>query len=192
MDRTVLLAKVYGSTPAIDQGRKWLDTDGLEHEGRINYRKGLTLGLEAFWEAQSRADGDLRTLFSAEYTFLTQEREVCSPQDTKAKTSLAKALQEFGEAFLALEVLQDAERYQSAANTYSTRPEFRYKEMPKDAFHVACAGHRARIDNILKVPGINLLEKDLLKQRHANRKTAQSVYLEMQKKVLVINHESAT
>jgi hypothetical protein len=56
--------------------------------------------------------------------------------------------------------------------------------MPKDAFHVACAGHKARLDNILKSPGINLLEKELLKQRQANMITAQSVYLEMQKKLL--------
>jgi hypothetical protein len=186
LDRTGLLDKINDSASAIDQGRKWLDTDGFEHEGRINYRKGLSLGLEAFREAQARAGEDLHTLFTAEYTFLTQELEVCSPQDTKAGTSLVKALQEFDEAFLALAVLQNAESYKSAEKTYSTRPEFRYRGMPKDAFHVACGGHKARIDNILKSPGINLLEKELLKQRYANMETAQLVYLEMQKKILTI------
>jgi hypothetical protein len=33
LDRTGLLARVYDSVFAIDQGRKWLDTEGLEHEG---------------------------------------------------------------------------------------------------------------------------------------------------------------
>jgi hypothetical protein len=160
--------------------------DDFEHEGRITYRKGLSLELEAFREAQVRTGEDLYTLFSAEYTFLTQELEVCSSQDTKAGTSLTRALQEFREAFLALEVLQNAENYKSVEKTYSTRPEFRYRGMPKDAFHVACGGHKARIDNILKSPGINLLEKELLKQRYVNMETAQSVYLEMQRKILVI------
>jgi hypothetical protein len=44
-------------------------------------------------EAQARAGEDLHTLFTAEYTFLTQELEVCAPQDTMAGTSLTKALQ---------------------------------------------------------------------------------------------------
>jgi hypothetical protein len=190
LDRTGLLDKINDSASVIDQGRKWLDTDGLERQGRINYRKGLSLSLEAFREAQSRAGEDLQTLFAAEYTFLTQEREVCAPQDTKAGASLSKALKEFDEAFLALEVLQNPEGYASAEKTYSTRPEFRYRGMPKDAFHVACAGHKARINNILKSPGINLLEKELLKQRYANMETAQSVYLEMQKKIPAINREN--
>jgi hypothetical protein len=51
--------------------------------------------------------------------------------------------------------------------------------------HVACTGHKTRLDNILKSPGINLLEKELLKQRQANIITAQSIYLEMQNKILV-------
>jgi hypothetical protein len=165
LDRTGLLDKINDSASIIDRGRKWLDTDGFEHEGRLNYRKGLTLGLEAFREASACAGEDLHTLFSAEYTFLTQELEVCTPQDTKAGTSLSKAIQDFDEAFLALEVLQNAEGYRFVEKAISHHAVFRYREMPKDAFHVACAGHKARLDNILKSPGINLLEKELLKQR---------------------------
>lgn len=189
MERTGLLAKVYDSASFIDQGRKWLDTDGLEHDGRIIYKSALVRGLEAFREAQSLAGEDLHTLFAAEYTFLTQELEVCAPQDAKAGASLSKALKEFDEAFLALEVLQNPEGYASVEKTYSIRLEFRYRGMPKDAFHVACGGHKVRINNILKSPGINLLEKELLKQRYANMETAQSVYLEMQKKIPAINRE---
>ena len=184
MDATGLLAKIYDSAYYIDQGRKLSDTDGLEHEGRISYRRGLVRGLEAFREAQAGAGEDLHTLFIAEYTFLTQELEFCAPQDTKARTSLTKAMQEFDEAFFALEVLENAAGYKFAEKTYSTRTEFRYKKMPKDAFHVACAGHIARIENILKAPGINLLEKELLKQRQANMKTAQAVYFEKQKAII--------
>jgi hypothetical protein len=57
--------------------------------------------------------------------------------------------------------------------------------MPKDAFHVACSGHYQRITNSLKVSGINSAEKELLYQRRSNMTTAQSVYLEKQKKILL-------
>lgn len=185
MGRTGLLDKIHDSVSYIYRGREWLGTDGLEHEGRISFQDGLVLGLEAFREAQTRANEDLHTLFSAEYIFLTQEFELCAPQDAKARTSLSKAIQEFDEAFLAFEVLQNIEGYKFAAKTYSTRTECRYRKMPKDAFHIACGGHIARIDNALKVSGINLMEKELLKQRQENMKVAQAVYLAMQKKILV-------
>jgi hypothetical protein len=133
LDKTGLLAKIYDSASAIDQGRKWLDTDGLEHEGRINYRKGLALGVEAFKEAQTHATEDLYTLFIAEYTFLGEEFEFCAVQDTKTKTSLSKAIQDFEEAFLALEVLQSTEGYTFVEKAISHHTVFRYKEMPKDA-----------------------------------------------------------
>jgi hypothetical protein len=63
--------------------------------------------------------------------------------------------------------LQNAETYILLEKVFSHRPEFRYKGMPKDAFHVACAGHILRIKNILKSPGINLVEKGLLEQRRS-------------------------
>jgi hypothetical protein len=181
-----LSAEIYASVTAIYQGRQWLDTEGLESEGRVSYKRGLAKGLEAFRSAQSYAADDLQTLFVAEYTFLAQELELCAPQDTKAISSLTKAVQEFDEAFVTLEILQNAEIYKSVEKTYSHRTEFRYKEMPKDAFHVACAGHKTRLDNILRVPGVNLAEKELLKQRYSNMATAQSIYLEKQKKALLI------
>jgi hypothetical protein len=135
-----------------------------------------------FQEIQTQAAEDLELIVLTEYTFLGQELQFSVPRDTRAITSLKKAMQEFDEAFLALDILQNAEIYISVEKTYSTRAEFRYRGMPKDAFHVACAGHKARLDNVLKVPGINLAEKELLRQRYANMLTAQSVYLERQKK----------
>ena len=109
MGRTGLLDKIHDSVSYIYRGREWLGTDGLEHEGRISFQDGLVLGLEAFREAQARANEDLHTL----------------------------------------------------------------------------GGHIARIDNALKVSRINLMEKELLKQRQENMKAAQTVYLAMQKKILV-------
>lgn len=159
MDQIGLIAKIQTSVAEIYQGRQWLNAEGLEGEGRISFQDGLALGIEAFREAQKRADDDLHMLFVAEYTFLVQELEFCAPQDAKARTSLSKAVQEFDEAFLALEVLQNAEGYRLVEKVLSHRPEFRYIGMPKDAVHVACGGHKARLDNILKSPGINLISR---------------------------------
>ncbi|GBU26527.1 hypothetical protein R84B8_00037 [Treponema sp. R8-4-B8] len=62
--------------------------------------------------------------------------------------------------------------------------DYRVSGFPRDAFHVACIGHKTRIQNILKAPGIDLIEKTLLKQRLANMSTAQTAYVEKQKKAL--------
>ena len=168
----------------IDQGRKWLDSDGIEYEGRISYRKGLALAALTFNEIGNADFAELKLLMQAEYIFLGQELQFCSSADTNAQTSLKTAIHEFDEAFVALDVLYNAENYKIADKIFSTRKEFRYKGMPKDAFHVACAGHYQRITNILKAPGINPSEKELLEQRRSNMAAAQSVYLEKQKAVL--------
>jgi hypothetical protein len=47
-----LLNSIYESVIYIDQGRKWLDIEGQAEEGRISYRKGLALALEAFQAVQ--------------------------------------------------------------------------------------------------------------------------------------------
>lgn len=184
MDRAGFLDKILASATNIYEGRLGLDSDGGEHEGRINYQGGLALAMDAFTQIQTQSADDVDMFIVAEYTFLSQERQFCDPQDTKAITSLNKAIQEFDEAFLVLGVLQNAAIYRYLDKAFSHRPEFRYRKMPKDAFHVACAGHKARLDNILKAPGINLFEKELLKQRYANMATAQSAYWEKQKKII--------
>jgi len=185
LDRAGYLDKINRSVISIYKGRDGLDTDGGEREGRISFQNGLALALDTFKKIQSQVNEDLELLILAEYVFLSQELQFCASKDTNAITSLTRAIQEFDEAFLALGVLQNTEVYKSLEKAISHRPEFRYKEMPKDAFHVACAGHKVRIQNILKSPGINLAEKELLKQRYSNMETAQSVYLEKQKKILL-------
>jgi len=54
----------------------------------------------------------------------------------------------------------------------------------KGAFHIACIAHRTRIQNMLRTPGVDPIEKALLKQRFANMSTGQNGYVEKQKKAL--------
>jgi hypothetical protein len=49
---------------------------------------------------------------------------------------------------------------------------------------IACISHKTRLQNILRAPGIDAIEKALLKQRFSNLATAQSGYIEKQKKVI--------
>jgi hypothetical protein len=68
--------------------------------------------------------------------------------------------------------------------TYPHFGDHRYKGFPKDAFHIAFNGHKTRINNILRSPGTDFIEKSLLKQRLDNLSTAQTAYVELQRKQL--------
>jgi hypothetical protein len=55
------------------------------------------------------------------------------------------------------------------------------------SIHQACDGHRTRLSNSLRTPGINMKEKAVIHQRAANMKTAVSHYMEKQKAALSKN-----
>ena len=50
--------------------------------------------------------------------------------------------------------------------------------------HIACISHKTRLQNILRSPGIDPIEKDLLKQWFTNLSAAQGAYIEIQKKAV--------
>jgi hypothetical protein len=162
----------------------WLATDGLEKDGRLSYSEGLDVAMSSFELAQIAASSDLELLILAEYAFLLQELKHCDPSDTETISSLTQAIQSFDDALLSLQAVESGKPYQIADMVYPHSAKHRLKDMPKDAFHIACAAHRTRIGNILRSPGLNMTEKALLKQRAANLTTAQSVYLDKQKQAL--------
>jgi hypothetical protein len=187
LDWTGLIARLQEGAQHIDNGRKWQNTDGLEREGRVIYNNGLSIALAAFKEAQTSAPENLELLIVAEQAFVTQELQFCASTDTDAISSLSGAIQSIEEGLLALKVLETGSTYRAVDQCLPHRTECRYNGMPKDAFHFACAGHKTRLKNILKSPGINLTEKVLLKQRCSNIVTAQSVYLKKQKEILGVD-----
>jgi hypothetical protein len=156
LDLTGLLADILTSVVRIYEGREWLDTEGLEGDGRVSYNSGLSLALASFKTVQANAACDLEAVVLVEQAYLAQELAFCMPIDTKAANSLY----------------------------LPHRKETRFNGMPKDSFHYACAGHLEQLDGILHSPGINMTEKAVLKQRLSNIETAQSVYVEKQKKAL--------
>jgi hypothetical protein len=182
MDPAGLINKVFQAVVHIDLGRKGLAADGKEHDGRISYEAGITGAAEVFKEAQVSADP--QTLIFAELAFLQQELQFCHETDTDTKSSLTQAIQSFEDALRSLEAVDDAAIYKGAEKTYPTGPKYRIQGFPKDAFHLACIAHRTRLHNSLRTPGINMIEKTVLNQRAANMTTAQSGYIEKQKKSL--------
>jgi hypothetical protein len=181
MDPTGLLDSILAGSAKIDRGRKGFATDGEEHQGRLNYENGIATASTAFTEAQASANP--QTIMLAEEAFVEQELQFCSEQDTHTQSSLKAALQSFDDAFLSLEAVEDA-GYKIADKTWPHNPKNRIQGFPKDAFHQTCIAHRTRLNNVLRSPGINMIEKAVLQQRAANMTTAQSAYIAKQKQVL--------
>jgi hypothetical protein len=163
-------------------GRKGLNVDGKEHEGRISYEKGITGVAIAFQEAQTTADPQILVL--AELVFLQQELQFCHESDTDTHSSLIQAIQSFEDALRCLETLENETLYRGAETTYPTNQKYRIQGCPKDAFHLACVAHQTRLRNVLRSPGINMAEKVVLRQRALNMGTAQGSYIAKQKKAL--------
>ena len=182
MDKTGLVSSIVEAALAIDFGRKSFATKGKEHEGRLSYERGISEALSAFKDAQSAADPQIILL--VEYTFLSQELQFCEETDKDTLSSLTQAIQSFDDAFLALKTVEDAALYQGAETTYPHSRKYRVNGFPKDSFHIATISHKTRLQNILRSPGIDPIEKALLKQRYANLSTAQSGYIEKQKKAM--------
>ena len=176
MDITGLIFKISDAALAIDFGRKGFATRGKAEEGRISS------ALSTFRDAQSTITP--HTIILIEYTFLIQELQFCNETDTDSRSSLTQAIQSFDDAFLALKAVEDSTLYQGVELAIPHNKKYRISGFPKDAFHLACISHRTRIQNILRAPGIDPIEKALLKQRFANLATGQKGYIEKQGKAL--------
>jgi len=182
LDLIGLLNNINDAALSIDYGRKGFATRGKAEEGRLSYERGITRALSAFRDAQSTADPKIIIL--AEYTFLNQELQFCEKTDKDSLSSLTQAIQSFDDAFLALEIVDDSILYQGADKVFPRNEKYRVKNYPKDSFHIAMIAHKTRLRNILRAPGIDPIEKALLKQRYSNLTTGQKGYCVKQGKAM--------
>ena len=182
MAKTGLLSNVYEAAASIDIGRKGFAIIGKEREGRISYEKGIAKAMTAFKEAQISADPQIIIL--VEYTFLSQELQFCEKSDKDSLSSLTQAIQSFDDAFSALQAVEDS-GYKMVEKSIPHHKKHRVSGFPKDSFHIACGSHKTRLQNILRSPGIDPIEKALLKQRFVNLSAAQNGYIEKQRKALI-------
>ena len=181
MDLIGFVDSITEATASIEFGRKGFATRGKAEEGRISYEKGIAVALSTFRDAQSTLDP--QTIILIEYTFLIQELQFCDEADTDTLSSLTQAKQSFDDAFLAIKALDELD-CKSVDCFFPHSGKYRISGFPKDSFHIACIAHRTRLQNMLRTPGVDPIEKDLLKQRFANLSTAQNGYIEKQKNAL--------
>jgi len=182
LDLGGLISRVYEASLSIDLGRKGFAVKGKADEGRVFYERGIAEALAGFKDAQATADPE--AIILAEYTFLNQELQFCEKADADALGSLAQAIAAFDDAFRALGIVGDRVLYQGAERTHPRDRKYRVDGFPKDAFHVACIAHRTRVRNIMRAPGIDPIEKALLRQRRLNLAAAQNGYAAKQKKAM--------
>jgi len=183
-----LINRVYDSAANIDFGRKGFAIIGKEREGRISYEDGIAQAMSAFKDASNQrfaATADPETIILAEYTFISQELQSCDKSDKDSLSSLTLAIKRLDDAFLVLKIVEDKTIYQAVESAFAHKREFRFRGLPKDSFHVACGSLKTRLGNILKTPGLDLIEKALLKQRFKNITAGQNGYIEKQKKTLL-------
>ena len=182
MDQAGLISSIVVAALNIDKGRKNLILDGFEHAGRLFYEDGISSALDIFKNAQ--ASTDPQTMVLVELSFLRQEFQFCEETDTITRNSLSQAIQSFEDSLRCLKIVEDKALYRGAEATYPTLPKYRYHGFPRDAIHRACAAHRTRLQNSLRTPGINMIEKAVLTQRAANMPAIQMAYMDKQGKAL--------
>jgi len=146
LDLILLASNIANAALGIDTGRKGFAIRGTEAEGRISYEKGIAEAMLNFKDAQISADP--QALILAEYTFITQERELCPKSDADTLNSLTQAIASFDDAFLALNDVEK-ECYKTAENIFPHNGKYRFKGYPKDSFHIACIAHQTRIKNAI-------------------------------------------
>ena len=182
LDQAGLLNSILSGAANIDKGRKYFTIDGLEHAGRLSYEDGISIALDTFKKAQISTDP--QTLIFIELTYLQQELQFCDETDAITRSSLIQAIQSFEDALRSLKTVEDSSLYKAAETTYPTVSKYRYHGLPRDAVHLACTAHRTRLQNSLRTPGINMIEKTVLAQRAVNMTTIQAVYSEKQREAL--------
>jgi hypothetical protein len=166
----------------ITTGRIELRTEGKAEQGRVDFHAGMGLATELFAEVQATRAPYLMLL--SEYVYTAQEFAISRPEEKEARASYEAAMHDFDDAFNCLEIVKHPAVYQGAEQSHLHRAKFRYKAMPKDAFHLAYLGHRTRVRNTLRKIGFDPTEQALLELRMGVFNTAQDVYLELQQAAL--------
>jgi hypothetical protein len=166
----------------IINGRIARRTHGQTEQGLEDFEDGIALAVSAFTKADTTSDPFFMLL--AEYTFVVQELESGYPEEKEALSSYQAARSAFDDAFRVLEVVKDQTLYKGVEKAFPHRKDYRHKGYPKDAFHIAYTGHKARLQNTLKQIGIDPLERAFREKRIQTGPLAQAAYTVLQKNAL--------
>jgi hypothetical protein len=186
LDQIGLIDSINNAVELITRGRIGLRTEGKTEQGRIDFHDGILLAMELYTQAYN--ENDLFCMLLCENTFLVKDLEGARPKETAAIKSYETALMEYDDAFNCLDLIEKPEEYKQATAIVSHAPPFRYREMPKDGFVVAMAGHPTRLKNGMTAIGMDPDEQDLREFRMKVCKRALDVYFQKQKAILQKKH----
>jgi hypothetical protein len=182
MEKNGLNIEIASAAVRIARGRRSLEIKGEAEAGLLDFQTGHTLARRTFQEAIS--SGDVELILLAEYLFVTQELAESEGNEPEGKASAEAALQSFDDAFFALKAVEEGAAYHIAEQTFPHRGPWRYKGLPRDAFHVACIAHKTRLKNGLSRLGLPKLDRELAKTRITALGAIQQVYCAKQQAAL--------
>jgi hypothetical protein len=185
MDAISLSTRILSAEHLIVEGRVKHFTEGSEADGLREFKDGCAILKDTFTAA--RASNDLSLILQAEFMFLTAEIAEGSDDEPLAKASAEAGLEVIEDAFRALQAVALGNAYKAVDLAYPLhdKRKWRYKGCPKDAFHVFCESHIARLNNGLKRYGVSPIDRDLIEFRTATIKALEEIYCGMQRKALV-------
>jgi hypothetical protein len=185
MEKSGLAAEIYAGVALIAKGRRGVQKDGEERDGRISFELGHALVREAFAAALESRDVEMIRL--AEYIYTAQELAESSDAEPRGRASTQAAIDQFDDAFLALKAVEEGAPYHTVDLAFPHKKAYRYKGMPRDSFHLACSSDRTRIHNGLTRLGIPNLDIGLANERMDTLAAAQGIYLEKQTAAIAAN-----
>jgi len=125
---------------------------------------------------------DLDAIIKAESLTLQNERQKYGREDATVLPSLTAAAEDFSVITSAVKVVREPDAYKTAVATYHTKKAVR--GVIADGCHEALNSHIARLGNRMRAVGISIPEKNILRQRQTNMRTAKELYIGLQQEAL--------
>jgi len=178
MEKNGLFVEMGKGVAKLAEGRRKLYIKGTEIEGLDKYQEGCSIIVSLFDEALATADPEL--LLLAEFFYTASELAESAGNEPVAINSSQTAVRKFEEGLQALKIVTDLKLYRAVHQAISTEKPYRYKGMPKDAFHIACLSDAARVRNGLSRMGLSDEDKKIARKRIEMLNVAQDCYAAMQ------------
>jgi len=144
------------------------------------YATGLTTTLAMLKKIGQTNDLDL--IVKAEALTLQNEHQKYGREDATVLPSLTAAAEDFSVITSAVKVVREPDAYKTAVATYHTKKAVR--GVIADGCHEALNSHIARLGNRMRTVGISVPEKNILRQRQTNMRTAKELYIGLQQEAL--------
>ena len=146
------------------------------------YSEGLAQTHGALKEVGKTGNIDL--IVQVEESLLNLENSLYGEGDPSVRPSLNAASVDLSVITKSIGVVRSAEYYQQVDTTI--HPKKKIRGVPTDGCHEALNGHITRLGNRMNTVGVTVQEKNVLRQRQANMKTAKKLYIGLQAKALGI------